>query len=119
MAKTQPGHAGLLIKLTRSYDYTVREGDTLADIMRISGSSIRELMARNAHCNLFALQPGQRLRLPHPASQSERTYRVRRGEDVYTLARKFDSSVISLLQTNPHLLPAEIRHGAYILLPEE
>ena len=97
----------------------MREGDTLADILRISGASIRELTAHNVRCNLFDLQPGQRLRLPRPDGMSPRTYRVRRGENVYTLARKFDSSVISLLQVNAHLLPGEIRPGAYIILPEE
>jgi LysM repeat protein len=117
MMKAQPGRAGLLKRLTGSFDYTVREGDTLADILRISGSSVHELMARNAHCNLFDLKLGQRLRLPMPASAH--TYRVRRGEDVYTLARKFDRSVVSLLKSNAHLRPAEIRYGAYIVLPED
>ena len=119
METTLLGRVGLLRRSARWHDYTVREGDTLADMLRLSGVSIYELTARNARCNLFDLQPGQRVRLPRAACQSARTYRVRRGENVYTIARKFGSSVVSLLQTNPHLRPSEIRPGAYIALPEE
>ncbi len=100
--------------------YTVREGDTLADILRKTGASARELAARNARSNLLHLQPGDRLRVPRAAAApGARTYRVRRGEDVYTLARKFGRSAVSLLQANPHLLPGEICRGAQIVLPGE
>ncbi len=105
-------------KSLRWYDYTVCEGDTLAEILRISGSSIRELKARNAHCNLLRLNPGQRIRIP-AMRLPKRSYRVRRGEDVYTLARKFGSSVVALLKINPDLRPGEICRGARIALPEE
>ena len=98
--------------------YTVREGDTLADILRISGASIRELKARNSRCNLLNLQPGERLRAPR-VCPAKHAYRVRRGEDVYTLARKFGSSVVALLKINPDLRPAEIKHGMCIALPED
>lgn len=119
MTKAQPGRAGLLIRTAKWHDYTVREGDTLADILRLSGVSIHELTAHNARRDLLNLQPGQRLRLPRAACKSAYVYRVRRGENVYTIARKFDRSVVSLLQENPHLRPCEIRYGAYIALPEE
>ena len=107
-----------LKKSLRWYDYTVCEGDTLAEILRISAASVRELKTHNAHCNLLNLQPGQRLRVPH-ARPVRHAYRVRRGEDVYSLARKFGSSVAALLKINTHLRPAEIRQGAHIALPKD
>lgn len=116
MGTIQPGHDAH--KSARWREYTVQEGDTLADILRISGASIRELKARNSRCNLLNLQPGQRLRAPR-ACPAKRTYRVRRGEDVYSLARKFGSSVVALLKLNPDLRPAEIRRGVCIELPKE
>jgi len=117
MSKTE--HAHLLKRLTPRYEYIVREGDTLADVLRVTGASVCDIKARNARCDLFHLHPGQRLRVPRRAYPGKRTYRVRRGEDVYALARKFDRSVISLLRVNSHLLPGEIRRGALIVLPKE
>ena len=116
MGTIQPGRDGQ--KAAKWHDYTIEQGDTLADILRISGASIRELKARNARCNLLDLQPGQRLRVPRTCPV-RRAYRVRRGEDVYTIARKFGSSVVALLKINPDLRPSEIRRGACIALPKE
>ncbi len=96
---------------------TVREGETLSDILRKSGASFPKLQARNAHCNLLDLRPGQRLRIPCAAFP--RAYRLRKDENVYTLARKLSRSVAALLKANPHLLPSEIRRGERIALPEE
>jgi LysM repeat protein len=117
MAKTE--RACLRKRLAAGYEYTVREGDTLADVLRVTGASVCELKARNARCDVFHLRPGQRLRVSVVIPPAARTYRVHRGEDIYALARKFDRSVISLLRVNSHLLPAEIRPGALIVLPKE
>ena len=114
----QTGFTHPLKKTVYGYAYIVREGDTLADVLRVTGASARELAARNARHDLFHLTPGQRLRVPS-AAISAFAYRVRRGEDVYALARKLDRSVVSLLRVNPHLLPVEIRFGARIALPED
>lgn len=117
MARRRQSIIGL--KALIRYEYTVHEGDTLADVLRISGASVRELMALNTRCNLLSLQSGQRLRLPRAARSCARTYRVRKDEDIYTLSRKFGSSVVSLLKNNPDLRPNEIQRGARIALPEE
>ena len=119
MAKAE--HVRLQKRLTTGYEFIVREGDTLADVLRVTGANICELKARNLHCDFFHLQPSQRLRVPPitPPRAHIRTYRVRRGEDVYAIARKFNRSVISLLQVNSHLLPGEICRGALIMLPRE
>ncbi len=99
-------------------EFIVDKGDTLADVLRVSGASIRALKALNPHRDLLHLRPGQRLRMP-AETISRRTYRVRRGEDIYTLALKFDSSVVSILRVNAHLMPGEIRTGMHITLPKD
>jgi|AGTN01.2.fsa_nt_gi Predicted glycosyl hydrolase len=119
MAKPKGAPPRLLRSGARTCVYTVQEGETLADILRQSGANVPALQARNARCDLFHLQPGQRLRVPWTAHSGVRTYRVRKNEDVYTLARKCGSSVAALLQANPHLRPGEIRCGAHIALPKE
>ena len=117
MAKAEYAH--LLRRRASGYEYIVREGDTLADVLRITGTNVCEIKARNTHCDIFHLTPGQRLRVPVAAPPAARIYRVRRGEDIYALAHKFNRSVISLLKVNSHLLPGEIRPGALIVLPKE
>lgn len=118
MVKTRRG-AGLLHKVAGLGVYIVREGDTLADVLRVTGASARELAARNARLNLFCLKPGTRLRVPAARALPACVYRVRSGEDVYSLARKFGSTVPELLKSNAHLRPGEICRGARIALPEE
>ncbi len=119
MAKTE--HARLQKRLATGYEFIVRDGDTLADVLRVTGSNICELKAHNAHCDFFHLQTGQRLRVPRIKLPNAhmRTYRVHRGEDIYAIARKFNRSVISLLKVNSHLLPGEICRGSLIVLPKE
>jgi LysM repeat protein len=119
MAKAKPNRVRFFVNAVIRHEYTVREGETLADVLRKSGTNARELAARNPRCDLFHLQPGQRLRVPRTACPCARTYRVRRNENVYSLAHKFNRSVAALLQANPHLLPGEIQRGARIALPKE
>ena len=45
-----------------------------------------------------------------------RTYRVANGETLYTIARKFGTTVEHLVSLN-HLHSTEVRPGTYILVP--
>jgi hypothetical protein len=118
MVKTRRG-AGLLHKMAGLGVYIVREGDTLADVLRVTGASARELAARNARLNLFCLKPGTRLRVPAARAVPACVYRVRRGEDVVFACAQIRQHRAELLKSNAHLRPGEICRGARIALPEE
>jgi membrane-bound lytic murein transglycosylase D len=93
-------------------EHTVRRGDTLADLARRYGSSVTTIMAANDIHDPDRLRVGQRLTIPGrngsrlpasdpPASvEPPRTYTVRRGDTLYTIARRFGISVSEIKRRN-------------------
>ncbi|MDX2436421.1 MAG: LysM peptidoglycan-binding domain-containing protein [Acidobacteriota bacterium] len=88
--------------------YTVRSGDTLYDIAGAHGISISALKTAN-QMNGSRIHPGDVLRIPDPASDAplrrhaaskSTTYRVRRGDTLYDIARKFGISTSALQRAN-------------------
>jgi membrane-bound lytic murein transglycosylase D len=87
--------------------YRVQHGDTLYDIARSFGVSVSELRRVN-DLNGSRIYPGKVLRIPSPAVTSapdrvsieETTYRVRKGDTLYDIARRFGTTISSLRQAN-------------------
>jgi membrane-bound lytic murein transglycosylase D len=93
--------------------YSVQRGDTLARIAQRHGTSVAELTRANA-LNGHLIRPGQRLRIPQPAvsaaavpanpilqSRAGTTrYRVRSGDSLWTISRRFNTSVDALVRAN-------------------
>ncbi len=91
-----------------SPEYTVRRGDNLYTIARRHGTTVSHLKRINS-LRSDALKPGQKLRISgssasssSPRSGVTRTtsYRVRRGDNFYTIAKKFHTSVSLLKRLN-------------------
>jgi membrane-bound lytic murein transglycosylase D len=97
---------------TRTADggtYTVQRNDTLWDIARSFSVSIDSLCAANGFSRRQTIHPGQRLVIPDgstpaapaPAEATAETmYRVRKGDTLYDIARKFGTSVSALKRIN-------------------
>jgi peptidoglycan lytic transglycosylase D len=81
---------------SRSAAYTVRSGDTLSEIARAQGVSIRNLRAWN-EISGSRIRAGQSLRLGPTGS---RTYKVRRGDTLIDIARTHNISVGDLRRWN-------------------
>ena len=96
-------------------EYLVRPGDSLWTIARSHQVGHQELADWNGISARDPLQPGQRLliREPHPvgnslqkvsasvrAEPSAVSYRVRKGDSLYTIARRFRVSVANLKRWN-------------------
>lgn len=89
--------------------YVVRSGDTLSDIASAHGISVSALKRANS-INGSRIHPGDVLRIPEPeinASHSRiaetgsaSTYRVRMGDTLYDIARKFGISISALQRAN-------------------
>jgi membrane-bound lytic murein transglycosylase D len=88
--------------------YVVQKHDTLWDISRSFSVSVDNLCAANNLSKWETIHPGQRLTVPNrgaaPSSaaqrQSQTIYRVRKGDTLYAIARKFRVSVSALKRAN-------------------
>lgn len=90
--------------------YTVKAGDTLSGIAAAHGTSWQELQRINGLANPNLIFPGQVLKLPgggKPAP-AKRTYTVRAGDNLSSIAARYGTSWQSLAQknglSNPNLI---------------
>lgn len=98
----------------RNIKHRVRPGDTLWDIARAHKVNHRHLAVWNGLSVNDTLKPGQLLRLSAALSgRAERSlsYRVRRGDSLYLIAKRFHVSVEELRRWNQisghHLQPGQ------------
>ena len=99
--------------------YTVREGETIADIQLRTDINRYTLQNANPTANLEALQTGQVLcvpeeNLPCPGHQ---TCILHAGETLESLALRLNTSLAALLRANPCLAPSDFTAGRCILVP--
>jgi membrane-bound lytic murein transglycosylase D len=88
--------------------YVVQRHDTLWDIARSFDTSVNRLCAANGLERWQPIHPGQRLRIPagsgpvesSKSTRSSTTYRVRKGDTLYAIARRFGVSVSALRRAN-------------------
>lgn len=84
--------------------HVVLPGDTLWDIARVHRTSHRKLAALNNLAVNETLRPGQTLMirtLTGKDAQNSFSYRVRKGDSLYLIARRFNVSLKDLRRWNP------------------
>jgi membrane-bound lytic murein transglycosylase D len=88
-------------------EYVVQRNDTLWDIARSFSVTVDNLCAVNGISRRQPIHPGQRLDIPTERiastsvdQSSDTVYRVRRGDTLYDIARKFNVSVGELKRAN-------------------
>ncbi|MBB3060751.1 LysM peptidoglycan-binding domain-containing protein [Microbulbifer rhizosphaerae] len=88
----------------RKTSYTVRPGDTLWEISRSLGVEVRQLASWNNMAPADTLRPGQKLVAYDTGGNSRTTrklsYRVRNGDSLYRIARKFSLEIKDILRWN-------------------
>lgn len=84
--------------------YTVKRGDTLWKISRRYGVSIEKIASINNIKNPNLIFPGQRLRIPiaNTTGGGSNTlyYRVKRGDSLWKIARRYRTTVNNLVRLN-------------------
>lgn len=106
--------------LASSSAYVVRPGDTLWDIARAHQVSTQDLKRWN-NLNGSRIYPGHTLRLRPEAldasQMSWREHRVRRGETLSIIAKRYGTTVRVLMEMNQLENPHEIWAGTRITVP--
>jgi membrane-bound lytic murein transglycosylase D len=107
--------------------HTVRRGETLASISRRYGVAMSDLASANGIRDPSSLRAGQRLSVPGAARSassgapapraSARTYTVRQGDTVSSIARRHGVSVKDLLAANNLSRSGHIRTGQKLRVP--
>ena len=97
-----------------SFTYVVKKGDSLHIISKKFGVQVNSIKTFNKleSNNIFA---GQRLKIKISTSNKLRFYRVRRGDSLSLIAKKFKTTVRSLKRIN-RLKSSKIRVGQKIYL---
>lgn len=105
--------------------WTVRPGDTFAEIAAKTGLSMDQLQAFNPAVNPLALTPGERLNLwqhpPKPRRPRSKPpgpmfWTVRPGQSFGSIAAATRISIVTLEQLNPKLKPVSVQPGDRVRL---
>lgn len=95
--------------------YVVQKGDSLYAIAQKYNTSVDELKAiNNLKSNL--LNVGQVLKVPVKSNSSNNIYTVQKGDSLYSIARKYDTSVDELIALN-NLSTNVLSIGQKLLIP--
>lgn len=103
--------------------YTIRPGDTFFSIARRFGTTVDALIAANPGVDPDRLQVGQVICLPPGFTgpipcPGGFIYRVRPGDTLFSISRRFGVSVQALITANPHLPdPERLQIGDLICIP--
>ena len=98
--------------------YIVKRGDTLTSIAQKFGVSINSIISVNNISNPNLIFVGQRLKIPRNSIEitndtSHLLYRVRRGDTLYAISRRYNTSIANIVRlnriANPNLIfPGEL-----------
>ncbi len=102
--------------------YTVKQGQSVVDVMLASNVSMRALREYNEDIRLTALRPGDVLCVPPSGDRGlcengGPVYRLQEGDTLEEIAQLNGTNVEQLLRLNPNLLPSDFVAGQVICLP--
>ncbi len=108
--------------------HIVRRGDTLSSIAARYGTTAAAVAQANGISLRSTIRPGDRLRVPGGSqagaggpsggSGGEQRHRVRRGDTLWDLSRRYGVTVNDLRRANPYLLSRDLRAGDNLRIPD-
>ena len=102
-----------------SYIHTVELGNTLWGLQQMYGVRVEDIMSNNSNLN-EGLSVGQKIIIPVPnyvkPLPETSKYKVKKGETLYGLSRKFNTTVDELIKINPELSKG-LKKGQLIQVP--
>jgi membrane-bound lytic murein transglycosylase D len=114
----------------KTHIYTIRRGDTLWDIGKQYGVSVKQLCAWNGIQSRSVLRPGKKLNLwlsvenknttkAMPASYEkakELRYTVKKGDSLWLIARRFNTNVKKLTSLNNLKVSKPLKPGQTLII---
>ncbi len=103
--------------------YTIQPGDTFIGIARRFGYTLDALLAINPGVAPQNLRVGQQICLPPSPGAGPfpcfggSIYRIRPGDTLYSIARRFGVTLDALLAANPEISPENLQVGDPICIP--
>lgn len=95
--------------------YIVKKGDTLYDIAKEYKTTVSELKKLN-NLNTDKLTINQQLKIPGNKTLDEINYTVKKGDNLYTIANKYDTTVNEIKKIN-NLSSNVLKIGQVLKLP--
>lgn len=104
--------------------YTIRPGDTFFSLARRFNVSLDDLLEANPGVDPDRLFVGQVVCIPLAVPPvrcpvGSFVYTIQRGDTLFALARRFNTTVVSILGLNPGLNPEGLLIGQQICIPRE
>lgn len=102
------------------FAYRIQAGDTFYSIARRYGIAVQALIAANPNVDPNNLQIGQLICVPAPSPIPPCPgflYTIRAGDTLYSLARRYNTSVEAIMSANPGIDPNSLRVGQIICIP--
>jgi membrane-bound lytic murein transglycosylase D len=125
LRSARPSKSGIMIASDGSTRYRVRRGDVLSTIASEFGTSVRSLKRLNGIRNANRIHVGQVLlitsssqkaRVRETAQKTPSTHRVRSGDTLSSIAKRFDSTVQALTKANSIQDPNQLKVGTVLNL---
>ena len=101
---------------TKPVRYRVRPDDSLWKIARKFGTSVEKLKYAN-NLSSSIIRPGQRLKIPSRGTVIYVKHRIRPGENIYVLAKKYGTSIDEIKRAN-NLKGSLIIAGKTLSIPQ-
>ena len=96
--------------------YTVKSGDTLYSIAKKYNTTVNAITTLN-NLTSNTLSIGQNLKIPvSTQNTNEKTYTVKSGDTLYSIARKYNTTVSDLINRN-NLKTSNLSIGQKLIIP--
>lgn len=97
--------------------YTVRKGDTLFGIAQFFGTTVGNILRYNNIKDPNRIFIGQQLLIPVDDTSPINSYVVRPGDDLWTIAQRYGTTLQNILAVNNLENPNNIYPGQIISIP--
>lgn len=111
---------------TKYYVHVVKAGDTLYSLAKAYDVSEKDIIDNNAGIDASTLRIDQTIKIPVIEQQQRqmtkkdkkrfKKHNVKSGETLYSIARKYEISVATIIEDNPDIDPTALAIGSELLI---